>query len=141
MSASAAAPKAFAMPPASPSTDRPFLLATAGFNYVAAAALLVWPLWFDALGVRPSPDNGLWLVLFAGVVAALGYGYTLAAGDFARHRGLVQIGAIVKLWAFAVAVVWWLAGAASWHLLLVGITDLIFALGLIRLLLRLPGEA
>ena len=57
------------MPPVSPSTHRPFLLATAGFNYVAAAALLVWPLWFDALGVRPSPDNGLWLVLFAGAVA------------------------------------------------------------------------
>ena len=129
------------MSPVNPSTHRPFLLAAAGFNYAAGAALLAWPLWFDALGVRPSPDNGLWLVLFAGVVAALGYGYALAAGDFARHRGLVQIGAIVKLWVFAVAVVWSLAGAASWHLLLAGFTDLFFALGLIRILLRLPGEA
>ena len=128
------------MPTMRTSPHRPFLLATAGFNYVAAAALLAWPLWFDKLGVRPSPENGLWLVLFAGVVAALGYGYTLAANDFARHRGLVQIGAIVKLWAFAVAVVWWLAGATSWHLPLVGITDLLFALGLIRILLRFPGE-
>ena len=122
------------------SNHRSLLLAAAGFNYGAAAALLAWPLWFDAAGVRPSPDNGLWLVLFAGVVAVLGYGYSLAASTFSANRGVVQIGAIVKLWVAAVAVVWWLSGGASWHLLLVGATDLLFALALIRLLLRFPGD-
>ena len=129
------------MSQAVPSIHRPFLLAAAGFNYVAAAGLLAWPLWFDAVGVRPSPDNGLWLILFAGFVATVGYGYALAAGDFQSNRGVVQIGAIAKLWVFAVVVVWWLNGKASWHLLLAGVADLLFALAMIRLLLRPPGEA
>lgn len=122
------------MPANTHAPHRTLFLAAAAFNVVAGLALVAHPLWFDLLGIVPHPENTFFLALFVCLVLTFGYGYYLAAGDFASNRAIVKLGAIGKLLVFTTALIYLIAGRTSWHLPVVTIADLVFAVLFIRAL-------
>lgn len=106
---------------------RKLFLSAALFNWIAATAfILAPPELYVRFGVRPAPESTLYLHLFAGAAALLGYGYLIVSRNL-NERAIVRLGTIAKLAACVVMTAHWLAGSATWHFPAVISVDLVYA--------------
>ena len=100
----------------------------AWFNWIAVAVLGFGnPTLFRALGITPVAEPALFLHLFLAAVFVFGYAYHCVSRDLSQVV-LVQLGMIGKLLVFAVIGAYWLAGVASWHLVVPACVDLVYAI-------------
>ncbi len=116
-------------------------LAAGVINVVVGLLMLLAPATAASMARLPIPaDTHLFVRLAGGLIATMGIGYFLAAGDLDRHRGIVAIGAIGKGSAWLLMLIYWLNGTIGFWAFAAFAIDLIFAILFTRFLLRFAAR-
>ncbi|MCC6919297.1 MAG: hypothetical protein IT548_08835 [Alphaproteobacteria bacterium] len=116
-------------------------LAAGLLNLVAGLLMVLAPATAAAMTGLPLPaDSHLFVRLAGGLIATMGIGYLMAAGDLDRHRGIVAIGAIGKASAWLLMLIYWLNGTIGFWAFAAFAIDLIFAILFTRFLLRFAAR-
>lgn len=96
------------------------------YNLAVGGAMLAAP---ERIGAQLSISGagGPFSILMAGLlIAVFGIGYAMVAAAPAQNRGIVWIGAIGKLGAFALGAIQYNAGIAPFQTFALGCGDLVF---------------
>ena len=97
------------------------------FNLGAVLLLVPWPGIGRALGLYPFPKGSLFEYMAIGAVLLFGIGYWIAASAPEQNRTVIQLGLAGKVMVVALALTYYLAGAANLRLIAVTSGDLIFS--------------
>jgi hypothetical protein len=104
----------------------PLFRIAAIFNFVVGATLLLdYPFAARVLGIEGPPS--VFFHIAAGIVLVFGYAYWCIAGDPARFRPYVTLGACGKMVFVVTIYAHWLTGGASTAMALLVTADLVFA--------------
>lgn len=107
----------------------PLFLSASVFNWIIAITFLfAYQSVFSLIGLKPTPQNPIYLHLFACLVAVFGLAYYWVSKDLEKNRNLIRLGIIGKLTVFSLPLAYCLAGYISWQLPVLASFDLIFAI-------------
>lgn len=120
-------------------TARKMLLSGAIFNWAIAITLFFVPEFFlGLLAISPTPDQSVWVQLFAGLVFTFGIGYYWASRDFEANIQIVRMAVIGKAGVVLIALLNISNGDISWQFMIPASGDLIYTILFVMALRALP---
>ena len=115
---------------------REMFLVSAFWNWGAGALFLIFQKPLFALYGMPQLTYPIFFQMVCISVIAFGLGYYWVYRDLTSNRGIVQLGAALKIAVFLFFAYYYWAGTLHWSFLASGLVDLVFALLFIAFLCR-----
>jgi hypothetical protein len=102
-------------------------LSGAIFNWAIGIGLFFFTdAFLSAFFVAPTPQQSVWVQLFAGLVFVFGVGYYWAARDLSGNLPIVRLGTLGKSFVVLIALLNVIRGDISWQLMLPASVDAVY---------------
>jgi hypothetical protein len=113
----------------SPDATKKMFLGAAIFNWIVALGLFFVPdIFLSAFFITPTPDQSVWVQLFAGLVFVFGFGYYWASRDFYNNRPIVRLAVWGKWSVVLIALLNVMSGDINWQFMIPAGADAVFAI-------------
>lgn len=112
---------------------KPFFFAAAAFNAIVGLSLLATPANFYEMNGLPQPAQFLEARILGWMIIMFGAGYVLIAQRTITSASFIVLMALGKMGVVVLTVTYWLEGAVNTSGMLLGLGDLLWALGFIYL--------